>query len=101
MNLTGPVILAPGDTVSSLNPLSPPQTHFALISASYPSISFPSLSPSHPLSLSPSLLPLTVGGVGGKRISQSMRGSEALNDAIEFWQNKFVLPLSPRQQRPE
>lgn len=53
-------------------------------------------------SLARSLLPLTVSGVGGKRISQSMRGSEALNDAIEFWQNKFVLlPLSPRQQRPE
>lgn len=58
MNLTGPVILAPGDTVSSLNPLSAPQTHFVLISASYPSISFHSLSPSHPLSLLSLSLPL-------------------------------------------
>lgn len=79
-----------------LNPLSPPQTNFRLTPSYHSSISFLPVCLPACLALpppSPSLLSLTVTGVGVKRISQTMRGSKALNDGIEFWQNKFV-PLT-------
>lgn len=67
------------------------------------------LTPSLPYSISfrlslPPSLSLSAISVGVKRISQTKRGSKALNDGIEIWQNKFGLltpseKLSLRQSR--
>lgn len=63
-------------------------SHFLVFLLSCPSL-FLSLSTSLSISLSCSLS--SAVSVGVKRISRTKRRSKALNDGIEFWQNKFGL----------